>query len=154
MRAALDTVEPERADTYYRFSVKCDRPTNARIEAAARKAGVSATTFVQRHFETIFNVPAGKPKAQAEFNPVTFAKANGVTVTSARLWRWLSDEANDAGIVTVKLIAMSRALDSLVNESYAAKYRNELIAAGLVEAVSDGYGRNGITYRVWGRRDG
>lgn len=38
---------------HYRFVVKCDRAFNARVERAARAAGVTTTTFVQQHFETI-----------------------------------------------------------------------------------------------------
>lgn len=38
----------------YRFSVKCDRDTNRRIEREAAKRGMTPTTFVQRHFDQIF----------------------------------------------------------------------------------------------------
>lgn len=38
---------------FYRYTVKCNRAFNSRIEKAAKAAGVSATTFVQEHFNSI-----------------------------------------------------------------------------------------------------
>lgn len=43
--------EPE--PPFYRFAVRCDRDTNRAIEKAAKRAGMTANQFVQRHFETI-----------------------------------------------------------------------------------------------------
>ncbi|APH71425.1 hypothetical protein [Aquibium oceanicum] len=46
---------------FYRYTVKCDRAFNAAIEKAARKAGVSATTFVQTHFDGILEAVPPPP---------------------------------------------------------------------------------------------
>jgi len=47
----------------YRFTVRCDRDTNAAIEKAAKAAGLSPTSFVQRHFDGIV-VAADSPATQ------------------------------------------------------------------------------------------
>ena len=51
---------------FYRYTVKCDRAFNAAIEKAARKAGVSATTFVQTHFDGILQAVPPPPLRQAQ----------------------------------------------------------------------------------------
>ncbi|TIX23879.1 hypothetical protein [Mesorhizobium sp.] len=95
--ASLARRDPEeRADSFYRFSVKCDRLTNLKIEAAARKAGMTVNGFVQRHFETILAVPAAHTAdAPARFDASSFAKRHGVTIQTANLWFSLSTHAHN-----------------------------------------------------------
>lgn len=146
---ATDINEPERADAYYRFSVKCDRATNAKIEGAARKAGVSATTFVQRHFETILKSKTAAPKADAAFDAKAFASCNGISVTAARVWFWLHERADDMGEVTVSLMQISTVVGG-ASTTNSSRYRNELVDAGMIEQLGRSNGPAGTTYRVIG----
>lgn len=58
-------MDGEADSRFYRYSVKCDREQNQDIERRAKKAGMSPTTYVQQHFETIFFEQA-EPAAPVE----------------------------------------------------------------------------------------
>jgi hypothetical protein len=140
---------PEFEEKCFRFTVRCDRDMNRRIELAARKAGLSVTSFVQKHFETILEAPKAANRAD-DFDARTFAVENGISVTGARLWHALRQAADKHGIATLKLVDMSRALGDNLCDNYAAKPRDDLIAAGLLEEVGPSRGRDGKSYRVRG----
>ncbi|AEH88171.1 hypothetical protein [Mesorhizobium opportunistum] len=94
---------PEPAGIWYRFSVKCDRPTNAAIEKAAKAAGISPTSFVQKHFEAILGdpqTPAARPAASARAD-VDIAKSLGVTLTALRLYRALDERVDRSRNVAI-----------------------------------------------------
>lgn len=69
--------EPETL--LYRFTVKCDRDRNRLVERRARACGISATAYVQRHFERLFQedteigraVPAPPAPQEPEPAPVS-----------------------------------------------------------------------------------
>lgn len=89
---------PEPAGIWYRFSVKCDRLTNAAIEKAAKAADMSPTSFVQSHFETILSgepvrAPAIRPAGNARAD-VDMAKSLGITLTALRLYRAMDERAD------------------------------------------------------------
>ncbi|ESY75543.1 hypothetical protein X740_31050 [Mesorhizobium sp. LNHC221B00] len=92
---AVSLSSPEPAGLLYRFSVKCDRDMNAAIEKAAKAAGMSATGYVQSHFETILSsepmrAPAIRPAGNARAD-VDTAKSLGITLTALRLYRALDE---------------------------------------------------------------
>lgn len=147
--AAPAFASDERAEAFYRYSVKCDRATNARIEALARKEGLSPTGLVQRHFESILKAPLPAQEPSPNFDPKQFARDHDVSVTAARLWRWLKDRTNPEGLVRVKLVHMAEALGGSAT-TYVARYRDELISARLVVVAAHSNGPSGMTYRVLG----
>lgn len=134
--------EVERADQFYRFSVKCDRAMNARLEAAARAAGVSVTTFVQRHFETILDEPADA----AGFSPDVFARKHGVSSQAARMWNVMRKGVDSVGDVTGALRDFATA--AKIGAGQGGECLSELVMASLVRiVVRPGPGRVG-TYWV------
>jgi hypothetical protein len=136
----------ERADSFYRFSVKCDRLTNLKIEAAARKAGMTVTSFVQQHFETILEEPA-KPTAElpSNFDAPTFAKRHDVTIQAANLWFSLSTHARN-GLVQRSL----KDLGTDIGVPRAEKLIEQLVAADIIEVVAPSSGLRPAIYRVVG----
>ncbi|QND60366.1 hypothetical protein [Mesorhizobium huakuii] len=53
--------EAEQAALHYRFTVKCTRDQNRKIEKAAKAAGQTPTTFVQQHFASLYAEPEPEP---------------------------------------------------------------------------------------------
>ncbi|TPN44890.1 TrmB family transcriptional regulator [Mesorhizobium sp. B1-1-7] len=103
---------PEPAGIWYRFSVKCDRPTNAAIEMAAKAAGVSASVFVQRHFEVILDdpervvpvivAPPLVPKiARSARADVDLSASLGITMSALRVYRALDERVDRARNVAI-----------------------------------------------------
>ncbi|WP_164773400.1 hypothetical protein, partial [Mesorhizobium sp. M7A.F.Ca.CA.004.01.1.1] len=141
--ASLARRDPEeRADSFYRFSVKCDRLTNLKIEAAARKAGVSSTTFVQRHFEAIVD----EPPDDTGFCADAFARQHGVSSQAAKLWNVMRREANAAGVVSGGLREFASA--ARISAGHGSDYMAELIDTGLVTTVVRPASRNPGSYRM------
>ncbi|UCI23708.1 hypothetical protein [Mesorhizobium sp. B2-8-5] len=134
--------EVERADQFYRFSVKCGRAMNARLEAAARAAGVSVTTFVQRHFETILDEPAD----DAGFSPDVFARKHGISVQAARMWSVMRKQADPVGDVTGALRDFATA--ARIGAGQGGECLSELVIANLARIIArPGPGRVG-TFRI------
>ncbi|MCF6111973.1 hypothetical protein L2331_19050 [Mesorhizobium muleiense] len=139
--------EELRADSFYRFSVKCDRLTNIKITAAARKAGMTVNSFVQRHFEAILDEPAAAPApVQSEkFDAPSFAKRHGVPIMAANLWLSLSMHARN-GLVQ----RAQKQLAADVGTDLAFPLIKRLVAAGLIEIVSPAAGLKPAVYRLLG----
>ncbi|MER9164372.1 hypothetical protein [Mesorhizobium sp. M0715] len=141
--ASLARRDPEeRADSFYRFSVKCDRLMNARLQAAARAAGVSTTTFVQRHFETILDEPADDTGFCAD----VFGRAHRISPQAARMWNAMRRGADAAGIISGGLREFASA--AKVSAGHGGDYLAELVEAELVRTIVRPGGRGGGTYRV------
>ena len=138
----------DRTPDLYRFTVRCDRAMNRRIEIAARKAGVSPTSFVQQHFETILDAATPAKPALLAIDPIDFARRNGVTLLAARLWIALSARADVEGRVTVSRKTMAGWLGCASPEG-GGSARKQLVKAGLLAEESLA-GRDGTTYRVKG----
>jgi len=140
--ASYSDDELGRVDQFYRFSVKCDRVTNARIEKAARAAGISPTTFVQRHFETILDEPADS----SGFSPDAFAREHNISPQAARVWQAMRRAADDVGVVSGG--ARDFAMAAKVAPGRGRDFLADLIKSGLVKTlVRAGANRPG-TYRV------
>lgn len=140
----------ERPEAWYRFSVKCDRTMNCRIQAAAAKAGMSVTAFVQRHFDCILDP---KPNAEASpagqfdlsaFHPIEFSKRHKVSVASARAWSVLRSRVKKDGTVQMS----QRDVAEAINCSSPHRPVEALIEAGLIEMVKRAYGHEAPIYRV------
>ncbi|OBQ68386.1 hypothetical protein EFV37_25190 [Mesorhizobium loti] len=145
--ASLALRDPEeRADSFYRFSVKCDRLTNLKIASAARKAGMSVNSFVQRHFETILDVaPASLAAQPTRFDAPSFARRHNVTIQAANLWLSLSTHARN-GLV-------QRSLKDLAADVGVPRVElliERLVAAGTIEIVAPSSGLRPAIYRVPG----
>lgn len=141
--ASLARRDPEeRADSFYRFSVKCDRMMNARLEAAALAAGVSATTFVQRHFETILDEPAD----DTGFCSDTFGRAHRISKQAARMWNAMRLGADSAGVISGGVRDFAAA--AKVSTGHGSDYFAELVDAELIRTIVRPGGRGGGTYRV------
>jgi len=126
----------------YRFSVRCDRDFNRRIEQAARADGLSVTAFVQRHFETILD----EPPDSSGFAPQSFARANGVSDQAARLWRAMRDAAAPDGEITGVPRAFCGA--ARISQGHASDYLAELTGAGLVSVIARPWAGRAGTYRI------
>lgn len=128
----------ERADSFYRFSVKCDRETNLRIEDAARKAGMTVNGFVQRHFETILDEPAD----DTGFSPDAFAREHGISGQAARMWNAMRRRADAVGVVSGSVREFASA--AKVSAGHGSDYFAELADVGLIKTIArPGAGRAG-----------
>jgi len=136
----------DRTPDLYRFTVRCDRAMNRRIEIAARKAGVSPTSFVQAHFERILDAAVPAATDVSAIDPVAFARRNGITLLAARLWVALRARADESGRITVSRRTMAEWSGSAPTDG-AGSARRQLLKSGLL--VEEGLaGVNGTTYRV------
>lgn len=144
--------ETERADAFYRYSVRCDRATSAKIEAAARKAGVSVTAFVQRHFDGILDARPNAPNLAsfdaARFDAVAFSKRHHVSLMAAKLWCALRVHADENG--NVQRFQTLLAQDIACDHASTGRLAKTLIDTGLLETVSKGKMGAPATYRVIG----
>lgn len=140
--AAFTDYELGRSDQFYRFSVKCDRAMNARLQDAAREAGVSVTTLVQRHFETILDEPAD----DTGFSPDVFARKHGISVQAARLWKALSSAADGQGFATCTLHAIGAV--AKVSQGRAGEYLGELVGIQLVRIIKRAASKFPGTYQI------
>lgn len=148
--------EPVAAAKWFRFTVKCDRAFNRRIEAAAKKAGLSPDQFVQAHFEAILDRPgldgadAGeRPAAWRRMpeDPVSFSRKHGVTLMAARAFLHLAGRADEHGLARATLLGLAGAAGT-DNSSTGQRLRDELLAAGLLTDVQRSAGNGGSTYRI------
>lgn len=141
----------ETVQNWFRFSVKCDRAFNRKIEAAAKKAGLTPGQFVQAHFETILdraNAGQGAVRARdAGADPLSFSRKHGVTLMAARAFLDLAGRADENGVVKATLLALAASAGS-DNSSTGLRLRDELIAAGLIADVQRSAGNGGSTYRI------
>nr|WP_295465251.1 hypothetical protein [Mesorhizobium sp.] len=133
-----------RADHWYRFTVKCGRADNARLEAMARREKVSVTALVQRHFETLLSVP--RPAAPGgAFDAAEFAQRHGVPLPAARVYGALCQMMGEDGRAVVKHEPLATA--ACIAISYLARCIDALEMRDLV--VRDGFrGVHGTAYLV------
>lgn len=145
--------ERQAVQSVFRFTVKCDRAFNRKIEAAAKKAGVSPGEFVQAHFEAIFDRgEAGEGTAlrrAATVDPIAFSREHKITLMAARAWIFLASRARDNGLspATIRELAGAAGSDSVATGS---RLRDELVDAQLIEVVQRSQGMAGATYRLCG----
>lgn len=145
--------EPVAAAKWFRFTVKCDRAFNRRIEAAAKKAGLSPDQFVQAHFEAIFDrdadaeTQAARARDLAGADPLSFSRKHGITLMAARAFLHLAAGADEHGLVKATLLALAGAAGT-DNSSTGQRLRDELLAAGLIADVQRSAGNGGSTYRI------
>lgn len=145
--------EPVAAAKWFRFTVKCDRAFNRRIEAAAKKAGLSPDQFVQAHFEAIFDRDAGaetqaaRARDLAGADPLSFSRKHGISLMAARAFLHLAGRADEHGLAKATLLGLAGAAGT-DNSSTGQRLRDELIAAGLIADVQRSAGNGGSTYRI------
>jgi hypothetical protein len=137
-----DLARPEFEERCFRFSVRCDRDMNQRLELAARKAGLSVTALVQRHFETILDDPADA----AGFSPQVFARGNDVSVQAARLWKAMSATAGPDGEITGAAREFCRT--AKISQGAASDHLAELVRVGLVTVLRRPVSGHAGVYRV------
>lgn len=143
--------EPVAAAKWFRFTVSCDRAFNRRIDAAAKKAGLTPGQFVQAHFEAIFDRDAEAQAARAHglagADPLSFSRKHGITLMAARAFLHLAGRADEHGLAKATLLALAGAAGT-DNSSTGQRLRDELIAAGLIADVQRSAGNGGSTYRI------
>lgn len=150
---AVSLASPDPAGLLYRFSVKCDRPTNAAIEKAAKAAGVSPTIFVQQHFEGILalaNAPvdSAPPVAAADaMRDFDIAKSVGITVTILRLYRAMDHAKDGNGNVQMSILALSDAAG--VAPASVKTFQHKLMRRGLIKQVRPASHRTPAIYHVF-----
>lgn len=140
----LTASDEGRADHWYRFTVKCGRADNARLEAMARREQVSVTALVQRHFETLLVPP--KPAApEGTFDAAEFAQRHGLTLPAARVYGALRQLMGEDGRAVVRHEPLASAASVAV--SYLARCVDALEMRDLV--ARDGFrGVHGTAYLV------
>ncbi|MBN9078543.1 MAG: hypothetical protein J0H84_20235 [Rhizobiales bacterium] len=121
----------ERAPSYFRFTVRCDRLTNMKIEKAAKKAGLSPSAFVQAHFDRILG--GGEGFDAKGFDFMAFSKRHHVGIGAARLYCLLRQEAGPDGAVKRTIYQIADGLSCSV--SLAGQYRRSLVDIGLLKKV-------------------
>ena len=144
--AGAPDINGERGDRLYRFSVKCDRAMNARIEGAARQAGLTTTAFVQKHFETILDRAAGGRPALENFNARSFAERHGIPGMAARVWHWMATHADADSRAQGSTLTIAAAVGC--DRSHVSISRDALVEAGLITLEDRGGGRVAPVYRM------
>jgi hypothetical protein len=141
--------EVPAAQNWYRYTVKCDRAFNRRIEAAAKKAGMTPGQFVQAHFDTILDRDGAGPAipARGTVDPVSFSRQHGVTLMAAKAFLDLAGRADENGLAKATLLVLAASAGS-DNSSTGMKLRDELLEAGLLTDVQRSAGNGGSTYRI------
>lgn len=120
----------------WRFTVRCDRATNAAIERAARAEGISVSAFVQAHFDRILDAPAVKA-AEPAFDALSFARRHALAPSAAALWGLMKAGCNGEGLFSASYSSLGRAMGMTPN---AIQHQvSRLIAAGLVTIVQAGW---------------
>jgi hypothetical protein len=145
---------PDTGVDHYRFTVRCDRERNHAIEAAARSAGVSATTFVQQHFETILDAMAAamaqtdKEVRSIEVSPfdAQLATLNGITAGELRVWRAVKAVEDDHGRAEIGVGAIAK-FTGLTDGSVRVLL-SRLVRGGHLARISGGGWRRTTIYRV------
>lgn len=54
--------DTEQPPLHYRFTVRCSRDDNRKIEKAAKALGLSATAYVQQHFDELIGEQSAPPQ--------------------------------------------------------------------------------------------
>ncbi|EHK56836.1 hypothetical protein [Allomesorhizobium alhagi] len=148
----------ERQETFFRYSVKCDRLTATRIEIAARKAGLTVNAFVQQHFDTILDAKsAALRQAQVKdaprfdrkrFDAIGFARRHKVSIPAARVWAALAGRVDAEGRGRATLLQLAR--DADVDGTYPGLLLKALAEAGMVEVIEPSRsGRPGLYRIIW-----
>lgn len=138
--------EPVVTEKYLRYTVRVDLAFGARLKALARKRGVSVETLVQSHFETILDEAsefAQPTLAAAPFDPVRFARENGISIAAAGAWQAMTRRAERGQPgVTTRVLAADLGLASDTVRNLIAVLREAHL---VIEAGRD---REGILYRA------
>ncbi|TJW50895.1 MAG: hypothetical protein E5X65_25685 [Mesorhizobium sp.] len=122
----------------FRFAVKCDRPMNAAIEKAAKAAGISPTSFVQKHFDDILSPvrqqidppPPVIPVAEAR-RDFDVAKSLGITVTTLRVYRAMDRSKDGNGNAQMPQLALAEAAG--VAPASVKALQQKLVRQGLIK---------------------
>lgn len=139
----LTAEDSARDGSVYRYTVRCDRETFHRIEAAAKRAGKSGTGFVQAHFETIFG--AAKSGPGEGFDAAAFAARHRLTLPAARVYGALVRLAGEDGSAVVRHEPLAEAAG--IGLTYLSRCVDALEMRDLVER--DGFrGVHGTAYIV------
>lgn len=173
MRPALPSVAPEAADigssryrdaSVYRYSVSADRSGYALIEAGAKASGISATAFVQRHFDTLVDglrkarrdrrpvqmpEPAAQPARPRQFDrgeEKELARRLGIKHASLVLYRLMEASADDDGLLRLTHVQMSEAAG--LAQSAMPALLKELQEARLIAFVDKPIRNKPIIWRV------
>jgi hypothetical protein len=143
----MEASQPE--NLLYRFSVKCDRETNARIEKAAKKVGMTPTSFVQKHFEMILiSGPTAVPPPetpQPVDNRLDFdtAKSLGITVGPLRLLRVMNKAKDGNGNLQISYRTLAEMAGVAPNS--VDTFQKKLVRRGLIKQVqAPGHSRPAI----------
>lgn len=138
-------VDGQPDERHYRYSVKCDREMAQAIGRAAAAAGLSATAFVQRHFETILG-QRRPDRRDGPFDAAGFAARHGLPVGAARIWHAMRREADRDGMVQIMIDDLADLAGT--SPHWVRKWREQLVKAGLAHIASH-RGRGGApVYRI------
>lgn len=146
--------DPVQAEQFYRYSVKCDRAFAARLEEAARRAGVSVNAFVQLHFERILeeparsDLPAARPLPLAELQAL--ARRNRISLSAAKLFVWMRGAADANGQLRVAHAEAVRLAD--ISSNAPGELFSDLREAVLIETVERATSARSGLYQVLGER--
>ena len=134
-------------ERHYRYSVRCDRPFFLRLEAAARQAGKSVTTFVQEHLETILAapVPVSAGFDLATFDAFAFAGKHDVSLSCAKVWGQMRGRAGADGRIKTGYAELAAWSD--VSPKHIPKVLETLCDRELVERLGR-VGSTGAVYQV------
>ncbi|HEV2501458.1 MAG TPA: hypothetical protein VGV39_00185 [Mesorhizobium sp.] len=131
----------------FRYSVKCDRETNAAIERAARAAGISPTQFVQSHFESIFEAAQTvQPEPDSTAAELALARSCGITVTQLRIHTAMKKQASQRGTFAGGVAAVHAATN--IPTQTIRVMQSQLVKKGLLRRLKSAIGGTTAIFHV------
>lgn len=137
----------------YRFTVRCDRDTNAAIEKAAKAVGLSPTSFVQRHFDGIVTTTEPEPETASKQAPpsvsrrdIERAQALGLSVGEMRVLDSIALAADRDGNAEIGVGSIATA--TCLTEGSVRNILSKLAARNMIRRIGKPGFRRTTIYHV------
>jgi len=132
----------------FRFTVRCDRETNAAIERAAKAAGLSPTGFVQRHFDGIAAMidAATKPAPAVMRQDIERAHDLGLSVGEMRVLDQIIERTDGDEHAEIGVGSVARAVG--MSDGSVRNILSKLSRLGLIIRIGRTGFRGTTVYRV------
>lgn len=140
-----DFADEGRCDRHYRFSVKCNRLENTKVDKLAKAAGVTPTKFVQMYFEQLF----AEPKIEESSLRATARDlVCGQATSENRVLQYMKAIADKNGKLTFN--RSNAAEDMSCSYETLSKHLKALILDGKIAVIARGARFTATTYQITG----